>query len=65
MKVKEVRKHAWALEKILGGTDEVVHIGLVRHLINDIIMMFVYGYFYKQYMYIAVLSGMKTEAVDR
>lgn len=64
MKVKEVRKHAWALENIL-GTDEVVHIGLVRHLINDIIMMFVYGYFYKQYMYIAVHSGMKTEAVDR
>lgn len=62
MKVKEVRKHAWALEKILGGTDEV---GLVRQVINDIIMMFVYGYFYKQYMYIAVLSGMKTEAVDR
>lgn len=49
-------------ENVLGGTDEV---GLVRHLINDIIMMFVYGYFYKQYMYIAVYSGMKTEAVDR
>lgn len=62
MKVKEVRKHAWALENILGGTDEV---GLVRQVINDIIMMFVYGYFYKQYMYIAVHSGMKTEAVDR
>lgn len=62
MKVKEVRKHAWALENVLGGADEV---GLVRQVINDIIMMFVYGYFYKQYMYIAVHSGMKTEAVDR
>lgn len=62
MKVKEVRKHAWALENILGGKYEV---GLVRQVINDIIMMFVYGYFYKQYMYIAVHSGMKTEAVDR